>query len=123
MIANKKFLRGPRLGHLLGAGDAGIRIGGMGNQRAWIGRGGGNFDLRLLFGGWSDGVLWAKSPARSHKDNKEHGQKSDDKFDGGIRRPGGTRPGNAGNLRHFGLEAIRWGLVGHWAAPRFYTLG
>src|SRR5260370_7232671 len=92
MIADKKFLRGPRLGHLLGVGDSGIRIGGMGDQCAWIGRGGGDFDLRLLFGDRRCAVPWAKSPARSHKEDQEHGKESHDKFDLGTRTPRLTPP-------------------------------
>src|SRR5258706_16485881 len=101
MIADKKFLRGPRLGHLLGVGNAGIHIGGMGNQRAWIGRGGGNFDLRLLFGDRRGSVLWTKSPARPHKKDQEDGKEGGDKFDRGIWARGGKGPRKAGEFSEF----------------------
>ncbi len=84
-IANIKLFRGPRLGHLRHVGDPGFRVGRMREQRARIGRGGGNFDLRLLFGGQRRLMLGTKSKARAQKNDEEHGEKSDDKFDGGIR--------------------------------------
>ena len=91
----------------------------MRKERAWIGSGRGNLDLRLLLDGLRRGMLRAKRPARSQEHDKEHGEKSEDKFDGGIRRSSCARAGagNAGNLRHFRFEAVRWGLVGHLAAP------
>src|SRR5258706_16112712 len=101
MIADKKFLRGPRLGHLLGVGNAGIHIGGMGNQRAWIGRGGGNFDLRLLFGDRRGGGLWTKSPAGPPKKDQGGGEGGEDKFDGGVWRRGGNAPGKDRELGGF----------------------
>ena len=49
-------------------------------------------------------------------DDEKHGKKSDDQLDVGIRRRGRARAGNAGNLRHLRLEAIRWWLLGHGAS-------
>ena len=120
-IANKKLFGRPGLGHFRNVGDS--RIGGTGvwQQSAWIGRGRGNFDLRLLFGGARRRMLRAKSPARSQKNDEKNDEKSDDKFDGGIRSGSGARTRNAGNLRHLRFEAVRWRLVGHWAELRFYT--
>ena len=87
----------------------------MSEQSAGVGRRGGNFDLRLLFGRPGLDMLWTDSPARSYENSEKHGKKSDDQFDGGIGGRGRTRVrnGNAGNLRHFCLEAVRGGLVGH----------
>src|SRR5882762_906114 len=122
-VANIELFRGPRLGHLRSVGDAGIGVGGVREQRARIGRGRGDFDLRLLFGERRLDVLWTKGPARSQKDNEKNGEHSDDKLDGRVRSCGRARAStrNAGNLRHLRLEAIRWGLIGHWASLRFYT--
>src|SRR6266849_7685163 len=122
-VADIKLFRGPRLGHLGRDGDSGIRVGRVRKQRARIGRRRGNFNLRLLLGEPRLDVFGAKSPARSKENDEKDSEKSDDQFDGGIRRCGraGAGTGNAGNLRHFGLEAIRWGLVGHCASLRFYT--
>ena len=77
-VANKKFFCGPRFGHLRSVGDPGLRIGRVREQRAWIGRGGGHFDLRLLFGGLRFHMFRAKGPAHSQENHEEHGKKSDD---------------------------------------------
>lgn len=80
-IVNIEFFRGPRFGHFLQAGDAGIRGGRVRDERARIGRGRRNFNLRLLLDGLRRRMLRTKRPARSQEDDKEQGEKSDDKFE------------------------------------------
>lgn len=79
--------------------------------RVWSGRG--CFDLRLIRDA-RFGVPGMKRPARSEKNNEKHGEKSDSEFE---RRIAGSRwgagRGDARDLRHVRLEAIRWALLGH----------
>src|SRR6266850_2294606 len=75
-VANEKLSRGPRSGHLRRVGDPGLRIGGMREQSAWIGRRRGNLDLRLLFSGLWFHMFGAKGPSCSQENDEEHGKKS-----------------------------------------------
>src|SRR5215472_3631035 len=57
-------------------------------------------------------------PARSQEDDDKDHYEPDYEFESGAGGVGGTRTrrGNAGDLRHLGLEAVRWGLTGHKAS-------
>jgi len=85
-------------------------------QGVRTGAGGRNFDLRLECGGPRFPHVRTKRPSLLQENNEEHGKKSDDQFDGGIRRRGRAPARNAGNLRISDLKTIGWWLVGHGAS-------
>jgi len=63
-------------------------------------------------------VPGAKRPARSQENGEQNGEKPHPEFYACITgsSPPRTRRGNAWDLRHFRLESVRWGLVGHKAS-------
>ena len=54
-------------------------------------------------------MFWMQGPARSQEDNQQHREKSDDEASCEIDpcRMTLAGSGNAGNLRHLRLEAVR----------------
>lgn len=77
-VANIKLFGGPGLGHLRYAGNPWRGFGGMRKQGTWIGRGSGNFDLRLLFGLRRSHMFRPKGPASGQKNDEQDGEETND---------------------------------------------
>src|SRR5271157_5770855 len=118
-IANKELLRRPWLGHLRDGGNAGILLRSMWQRRVRIRSGRRYLDLRRRFSRRGLGVSRAENPSPAEKNHEQNGEKNADHPDRWViqRIAVWALGGDSGNLRHFCLIAVRWGLVRHSNLP------